>query len=209
VAAILLSHQGGGNEMDMIATTMQRLPPPSGRPPEINLAPRDVAALAGELTAYHALFAPLFARTEQRRGALRYLQGHLLDLERKTIEPLALALPGGDVQALQQFIGQSTWDAEAVLVRHQEVVAQTLGDAETGVLIGTAATSPSKGQSRSAWRGSGAGRWARWPIARPAWWPATPAGTAIRWLTAACICRRSGAPRRMRRAGRAAGCRRN
>ena len=131
--------------MDMIATTMQRIPPPSGRPPEINLAPRDVVALAGELSAYHALFAPLFARTEQRRGALRYLQGHLLDLERKTIEPLALALPGGDVQALQQFSGQSTWDAEAVLVRHQEVVAQTLGDAETGVLIVDGCDFPKQG----------------------------------------------------------------
>jgi len=62
----------------MIATTMQRIPPPSGRPPEINLAPRDVAALADELSAYHALFAPLFARAEQRRGALCYLQGQLL-----------------------------------------------------------------------------------------------------------------------------------
>ena len=81
--------------------------------------------IADDLTAYHALFALLFARTEQRRGALCYLQGQLLDLERKTIEPLALALPDGDVQALQQFISQSPWDAEAVLLRHQEIVAAT------------------------------------------------------------------------------------
>ncbi len=121
--------------MDTITTPMQLVPPPSGRPPEINLAPRDVAALAAELADYHALFAPLFARTEQRRGAWHDLQGQLLDLERKTIEPLALALTGGDVQALQQFISQSPWDAEAVLTRHQEIVAATLGDAETGVLI--------------------------------------------------------------------------
>ena len=73
MATILLSQPAGGNEVDMIVTTMQRIPPPSGRPPEINLAPRDVAALAGELSAYHALFAPLFARAEQRRGALCYL----------------------------------------------------------------------------------------------------------------------------------------
>jgi len=78
--------------------------------------------------------APLSLR-EQRRGAWHYLQGQLLDLERKTIEPLALALPDGDVQALQQFISQSTWDAEAVLLRHQEIVTATRGDAETGVLI--------------------------------------------------------------------------
>ncbi len=131
--------------METIAKVMQTIPPPSGRPPEINLAPRDVAALADELTAYHALFAPLFARSEQRRGALCYLQGQLLDLERKTIEPLALALPDGDVQALQQFISQSTWDAEAVLQRHQEIVAATLGDAETGVLIVDGCDFPKQG----------------------------------------------------------------
>jgi len=131
--------------METIARVMQVIPPPSGRPPEINLAPRDVAALADELTAYHALFAPLFARAEQRRGAWCYLRGQLLDLERKTIEPLALALPDGDVQALQQFISQSTWDAEAVLLRHQEIVAATLGDAETGVLIVDGCDFPKQG----------------------------------------------------------------
>ena len=46
-------------------------PPPSGRPPESNLAPRDVAGLADELVAYHALFAPLFRREEQRQWALK------------------------------------------------------------------------------------------------------------------------------------------
>lgn len=131
--------------METIARVMQTIPPPSGRPPEINLAPRAVAALADELTAYHALFAPFFARAEQRRGAWCYLRGQLLDLERKTIEPLALALAGGDVQALQQFISQSTWDAEAVLRRHQESVAATLGDAETGVLIVDGCDFPKQG----------------------------------------------------------------
>jgi len=131
--------------MNTIALSMHLIPPPSGRPPEINLAPRDVAALADELAAYHALFAPLFTRAEQRRGAWCYLQGQLLDLERKTIEPLALAVAGGDVQALQQFISQSTWDAEAVLLRHQEIVAATLGDAETGVLIVDGCDVPKQG----------------------------------------------------------------
>ena len=79
-------------ETETIVTASPALPPPSGRPPEINLAPRDVAALADELVAYQALFAPLFQRAEQRHWALQYLQGQLLDLERKSIEPMALAL---------------------------------------------------------------------------------------------------------------------
>jgi SRSO17 transposase len=109
--------------------------PPSTQPPTPNLAPRDVAGLADELVAYHARFAPLFPRPEQRHGALRYLQGQMLDLERKAIEPLAHAVEGGNVQALQQFISQSPWDADAVLVAHQACVGETLGDPESGVLI--------------------------------------------------------------------------
>jgi SRSO17 transposase len=38
----------------------------------------------------------------------------LLDGERKSIEPLAQRVPGGNVQALQQFVGQSPWAWEPV-----------------------------------------------------------------------------------------------
>ncbi len=119
----------------MIAAYAPLVAPPSAQPPTPNLAPRDVERLADDLVAYHARFAPLFQRSEQRRAALLYLQGQLLDLERKTIEPLAHAVVGGDVQALQQFIGQSPWDAEAVLHAHQAYVGETLGDADEGAFI--------------------------------------------------------------------------
>ena len=121
--------------MRMIINAGPVAPPPSGRPPELNLVPADVEALAAELVAYHAEFAPLFRRAEQRHWALAYLQGQLLHLERKSIEPMALALAGGDVQAMQQFISQGAWDDERILTHHQQLVAQTLGDAATGVLI--------------------------------------------------------------------------
>ncbi len=64
----------------MTTTPSIYAPPPSGRPPEQNLAPRDIETLAEELVAYHALFSPLFVREEQRRWALAYLQGQLLTL---------------------------------------------------------------------------------------------------------------------------------
>jgi SRSO17 transposase len=111
------------------------VPPPSGRPPQHNLAPRDVETLADELVAYHAYFAPLFQRSEQRQWALAYLHGQLLELERKSIEAMALALEGGDVQGMQQFISDGPWDDERILEKHQDLVAETLGDAATGVLI--------------------------------------------------------------------------
>jgi len=119
----------------MIAAYAPLVAPPSAQPPTRNLAPRDVERLADDLVAYHARFAPFFQRPEQRRAALLYLRGQLLDLERKTIEPLAHAVAGGNVQVLQQFIGQSPWDAEAVLQAHQNYVGETLGDAEEGAFI--------------------------------------------------------------------------
>ncbi len=121
--------------MEHVLTAGPVVPPPSGRAPDHNLAPRDVEALADELVAYHAHFAPLFQRSEQRKWALAYLHGQLLELDRKSIEPMALALEGGDVQGMQQFISDGPWDDERVLEMHQQLVAETLGDAETGVLI--------------------------------------------------------------------------
>lgn len=112
-----------------------RVPPPSARPPLIGLTAAEVAGLHTELVAYHQAFALLFQRAEQRHWALKYLEGQLLPLERKSIEPMADALVGGNVQAMQQFISAGVWDDEAVLQRHQELVAETLGDAATGVLI--------------------------------------------------------------------------
>ena len=116
-------------------TPSRYAPPPSGRPPEANLAPRDVAALGEELLAYHAVFQPLFQRTEQHTWSLAYLQGQLLALDRTSIEPMALALTGGNVQAMQEFISDSPWNDERILQRHQEVVAATVGDRATGTLI--------------------------------------------------------------------------
>ena len=66
---------------------------------------------------------------------MTYLQGQLTDLERKSIEPMALALADGNVQAMQQFISLGAWDDAGVLEAHQHLVADTLGDRDTGVLI--------------------------------------------------------------------------
>ncbi len=120
-------------------------PPPSARPPLAGLTPAEVAALHDELLAYHGEFAPLFRRAEQRHWALKYTEGQLLPLERKSIEPMADALGGGNVQALQQFIGLGAWDDAAVLAKHQQLVAETLGDAAMGVLIVDGCDFPKQG----------------------------------------------------------------
>lgn len=120
------------------------LPPPSGRPPVMNIAPRDVAGLDGELKNYHQMFADCFMRREQRRWALKYSQGQMLDLPRKSIEPMAVALAGGNIQAMQQFISQGAWSDDEVLTIHRREVDQTLGRRD-GVLIFDGCEYPKQG----------------------------------------------------------------
>lgn len=110
------------------------LPPPSGRVPVLNIAPRDVEGLGDELKHFHQMFAAGFVRREQRHWALKYSQGQLLELERKSIEPMAVAVAGGNIQAMQQFISQGAWSDDEVLAIHRRAVAETLGRAD-GVII--------------------------------------------------------------------------
>ena len=49
-------------------------------------------------------------RSERRHWGAGYIRGLLLNGERKSIEPLADRSGEGNVQALQQFVGQSPWD---------------------------------------------------------------------------------------------------
>lgn len=76
------------------------------------------------------LLAPM-GRSERRQHGWLYVQGLLLDGERKSIEPLANRVPGGNVQALQQFVGQSPWAWHPVrrMLAHrmQEALQPTAG----------------------------------------------------------------------------------
>jgi SRSO17 transposase len=114
-----------------------RRPPASGRKPTVRLTEQDLDTIRSDLSVYHRRFHTVFQRREQRDWSLFYLCGQLSDLERKTIEAMVLALIGPDpnaVRAGQQFIGQGEWDAQQLMVQHQQAVAQSLGD-KAGILI--------------------------------------------------------------------------
>jgi SRSO17 transposase len=108
------------------------LPAPTP-PPVCNLAPRDVLQFVDALAAFHAHFTPAFRRPEQAAAAATYLQGLLGQQPRKTSERIALT-QGVNVRDLQHFIGQSHWQTEPVIAHHQQLLADTLGDAD-GVAI--------------------------------------------------------------------------
>ena len=113
-------------------------------PPPLELSSEEIAALADALVEYHAAFADLDYRKEQAHWGLKYLQGLMLPIERKSIEPMALALAGSDVQAMQQFIGQGQWQDDALLHQHWRVVDATLGEAD-GVYIVDGSDVPKQG----------------------------------------------------------------
>jgi SRSO17 transposase len=56
-------------------------------------------------------------RSERRHWGELYVRGLLQDGERKSIEPMAARLPDGNVQAMQQFVGQSPWEWQEVWAR--------------------------------------------------------------------------------------------
>lgn len=82
---------------------------------------------------------PVLGRSERRTAAIRYVEGLLMEGQRKSIEPLAARL-GVDGQSLQQFVTDSPWEEESVwrsirreVVGHMEPFESWIVD-ETGWL---------------------------------------------------------------------------
>ena len=120
-------------------------------PALVALTAADLADVGEGLAAYHAHFAPLFARREQREWAAVYLRGlRTADVPRKNVEALALRLLGAgvdasrQVRARQQFVGAGAWDDAALLAAHERLVAEPRGEAD-GVLILDGSDVPKRG----------------------------------------------------------------
>jgi len=77
-------------------------------------------------------------RRERRHWSSVYIRGLLLDGERKSIEPMAARLPEGNVQALQQLIGQSPWPWAPVWQRLAQRMAAELTPDPVWVIDDTA-----------------------------------------------------------------------
>ena len=92
----------------------------------------------GPLEAYAQHFDELFSKLNQREAFRQYLEGLLLPTERnKTLTALVNAEPivGAQdpaVQALQWFLSESTWDAEAVTTCRVELLRSDPATAPAG-----------------------------------------------------------------------------
>jgi SRSO17 transposase len=80
--------------------------------------------------SYVARLAPLFARSEPREQAAKYLRGLLAPLERKNGWQLAEQLGDADPQKMQRLLYGDDWDADAALELNLEFVSHEFGSDE-------------------------------------------------------------------------------
>jgi SRSO17 transposase len=102
--------------------------------PEFNLDRNDVEGFLDILKGFHAEFKDCFAREEGRNNFLYYTIGQFSQMERKSIEPMALNVEGAKVRAIQRFISEATWDDEKMMDIYRCMVNNDMGE-ENGVLI--------------------------------------------------------------------------
>lgn len=112
--------------------------------PQFSLVPGDVEGFLHELRGFHEAFRDCFARREPREQFFGYMVGQFSPLERKSIEPMALQVDGGNVRAMQRLISDVVWDEARMRRTYHHLLNEDLGDAE-GVLIFDESGFPKKG----------------------------------------------------------------
>lgn len=101
--------------------------PPSD-PALADLTPQDIEGLIESLVQLHNGYQNILGDARLSRLGQAYLAGLCSNIERKSVEPIALALleAPGRVRSLQQFISSYDWDEAAMFARYRSQVAETL-----------------------------------------------------------------------------------
>ena len=106
----------------------------------------EVLRVRGYLEKFLEPYQKLIGRAERVHNCRMYLSGLLLNGERKSIQPIAERLPGGNEQNMQQFVNQSPWDHKPVMKKLWEGMAAWGGNSK-GVLALDDTTLPKKGDA--------------------------------------------------------------
>ena len=105
----------------------------------------EIKKIRKHLTDYVEGFKEILGRSERRRWCGMYISGLLLDGKRKSIEPMSKRLPGGNEQAMQQFVNQSPWDHGRIFSALTEFMLSKLKSGN-GVLVLDDTSIPKKGK---------------------------------------------------------------
>lgn len=98
------------------------------------MTPKEVGALDKRLDRFLDGVTASLGRSERHHWAKVYLQGLLLEGERKSIEPMADRVGGADVQSLRQFVSQSPWAVEEIQKQLAEKVVGLLAEPEVWMI---------------------------------------------------------------------------
>jgi DDE superfamily endonuclease len=102
--------------------------------PTFDVVRSDVEGFMDDLWEFQSAFHDCLSRSEPRAQFFDYMVGQLSQLERKSIEPLALHVEGGTVRGLQRFISDVRWDEEQMRWNYHQLVAEAMGEPD-GVLM--------------------------------------------------------------------------
>ncbi len=102
--------------------------------PKFTIEKKEVEDFIDELRVFHEQFNDCFSRSEPRENFFRYAVGRFSNLEKKSIEPIALNIQGGEVRSMQRFISDIVWDENKILHKYHNLVNEDMGNTK-GVLI--------------------------------------------------------------------------
>ena len=102
--------------------------------PKFDLAKGDVHEFSNELRGFHEQFADCFQRSESREHFYNYMAGQFSPLERKSIEPIAMAIEDANIRSMQRCVSDAPWDEDNMLVKFRSFVNDDLGSPD-GALI--------------------------------------------------------------------------
>jgi len=112
--------------------------------PQFSVEKKDVKEFINELKGFHEQFSDCFCRSEPRDNFFKYMVGQFSELERKSIEPIALNVERGKVRSMQRFISELSWDEPKMISKYRSIVNEDMGD-PSGVLIFDESGFPKKG----------------------------------------------------------------
>ncbi len=102
--------------------------------PQMGIVEHDVNQFIEELKGFHEEFRDCFARKESRVNFFKYMVGQFSDIERKSIEPIALKVVDAQVRSIQRLISNVFWDRKKIIQKYRSMANADFGD-PNGVLI--------------------------------------------------------------------------
>ena len=104
---------------------------------EAGITPENVSQIPELLLNYFSQYKDCFSREGQYKHALCYEKGLLSDLERKSIEPIALryAEDDNEVRNMQNFSQKGAWDEDMMLKKYQLLLSKKTADPDAMITV--------------------------------------------------------------------------